>query len=136
MAVADAVGTGDPVSVGTGVSVPGAAVSVAVLVSGAVVVAVGRGVTVTSGSLPTRRTIWTGVLGVPAASRTRAVMMVAPPGKASTVETGMQNWARVRGSTKRWTPKLSKVQAWNGLAANSKRQPMSLKASFRPGRGA
>jgi hypothetical protein len=55
-----------------------------------VAVAVGRGVTVTSGSLPTRKTICCSGPGLPAVSRARAVMIVEPDVNASTEETAKQ----------------------------------------------
>jgi hypothetical protein len=121
-----AVDVAEPVAAGVSVWVSVTRVLVAVRAAAMVAVAVGRGVTVTSGSLPTRRTICAGALAVPATSRTRAVTIVAPPGKASTDDTDRRT-APGTGSTNRCAPNESIVQAWNGFAANSKRHPISLR---------
>ncbi|MEO8601578.1 MAG: hypothetical protein ABI629_03275 [bacterium] len=110
------VGRRVPVSVGAAVVVAvaeidgdgdggGVAVSVRVASNGevGVAVAVGRGVMVTSGSLPTRNTICCSGPAVPSVSSTRAVMIVSPLGNASTDETGRQYWTRVLASKKRCT---------------------------------
>jgi hypothetical protein len=78
------------------VSVPVAAI-VAVAVSVAVALAVVVGLGSTSG--PMWRMICADGPGFPSVSSARAVTIVDPSGNASTVDTGRQNWRRVRGFT-------------------------------------
>jgi len=123
-----AVGLCGAVRVGVSMA-DGVAVAVAVMVVLGSGVTVGRRVAVGKGSSPTRKIICRTGPGLPAASSTRAVVIVGPFGNASIAETAKQNCARVRGSTKLCAPNSFTVHAADGVPANSNRQERSLMAS-------
>lgn len=132
--VAVRVGLDVRVDVGVRVAVWGGVavtVGVGVLVGVGVDVARGVGVGGAVGSSPdpTKTAICTGTPGLPAVSSTRAVTIVCPSAKASSVLIGRQNCTWVPAATKERCAKALLVQATVGLPVARKRHPMSFKRS-------